>query len=114
MKQRVVLIDMDDTLCNQTDNWLTNVNEQYKTNIQRSDLKIWHKEHALKSLIPELTTSDVYRMYDKPGFFRNLPIMPGAFEALEEMKRIGWRAVIVTSLPRAEHRSGQIIQEKLE
>jgi len=114
MTERVILIDMDDTLCDQTTPWLNQFNREHQTNIRNSDIKVWNKEYALKSQIPSLTTSDVFVPFNTDGFFRNLPIMPGARTALEQMKALGWRAVIVTSLPRRQYRPGQIIQEKLE
>ena len=114
MKQPRILVDMDDCLCDQTTPWLEEFNRRYNTHVTRQEFRYYKREKYLKKLVPELTSSDVFDIINTPGFTRNLSMMPGAIEALQEMKARGWRTVIVTSLPRARNTPGQMIQEKLE
>lgn len=114
MTERIILLDMDDVLCDLTGSWIQLLNNRHGTNIVREDLSIWHIGRALPLKFPGLTSSDIYAPLDEPGMFRNLPIMPGAKEALEEMLTLGWRPVIVTSLPSVKHKPGMVVQEKIE
>jgi 5'(3')-deoxyribonucleotidase len=77
--------------------------QRFKIKIDFEDLNGWNLGEILPAKYPVLTSSRVYAPLDEPGFFRNLPIMPG-----------GWRPVIVTSLPIVKHNPGQVIQEKCE
>ena len=114
MKERVILLDMDDVLCDLTGPWIELLNKRHGTTITREDLVVWHIGRALPLKFPSLTSSDIYAPLDEPGFFRKLPMMSGAKTALEDMKTLGWRAVIVTSLPVIKHHPGQVVQEKSE
>jgi 5'-nucleotidase len=108
------LIDMDDVLCNLVQPWMSILEQRFKIKIDFEDLNGWNLGEILPAKYPVLTSSRVYAPLDEPGFFRNLPIMPGVKAVLEEMKHMGWRPVIVTSLPIVKHNPGQVIQEKCE
>ncbi len=114
MSKRIILLDMDDVLSNLVQPWMQLLNKKFNIEIDFEGLVGWNLGTILPVKYPVLTSSDVYSVLDLPGFFRNLPVIPGAKEGLKEMLELDWRPVIVTSLPIVKHNSGQVIQEKCE
>lgn len=113
-KQPIILLDMDDTLCDLTTPCIELLNKKHRASITKEDRYLWHMEHSLIKKVPELTSSNVWDSLNTPGLFRNLSMMPGAKKSLKEMRDLGWRIVIVTSLPSVQHNPGQVVQEKYE
>lgn len=53
--------------------------------------------HTLIDQYPQELKGKVKQIYNDPGFFRSLPLIPGAKEAIIKMKEMGWVVKICTS-----------------
>lgn len=97
--KKTILVDLDSTVADLLTPWLAAYNETCGDNLT----------------VEELTTFDtheyarhghrVYEPFQKPGFFAELPPIPGAFEALDKL-RVKADIVIVTSAPSHPHVMG--------
>jgi len=113
MKQKIILLDMDDVLCDLVKPWLKKLSTQFKINVIKADIISWDIGAIVSTKFPKIKKEQVYDCLREVGFFEQLPIMPNARETIEKIQELGWRIVIVTSLPTIEHNSGQVVQEKL-
>jgi 5'-nucleotidase len=109
MEKKIILVDMDDVLAS----------------FERGFLNNWRKEHPEKIFIPleERTVFKVQNQYPAelkplvdeiclaPGFYRNLPIIGGGKEAINEMRGRGHSVFICTS-PMTEYEN--CVLEKYE
>ncbi len=111
---RIILCDMDDCLCDLTGVWINILNQRHGTSITRDDLSVWHVGRALPFKFPSLDEAKIYEPLDEIGLFRNLPPIEGSKDSLRKMKEMGWRVVIVTSLPSVKHNPGMVVKEKCE
>ncbi len=115
LKSPVVLLDMDDTVCDLTGSWTQILNERFGTKIKRNDLTDWNLKISIDRRFPGvIPEEEIWRPLREPGLFANLPFIKGARAGLTKMKELGWRVVIVTSLPSVEHCPGLVVQEKYD
>lgn len=91
-KQRMtILVDMDSTVVEIFERWLGEYNDTTGDNLTVEELTTWHThDHARHG-------RRIYEPLQREGFFRNLPPIPGAIEALEVLARE--HDVIMTSAP---------------
>lgn len=71
-----VLIDMDGVLANTSEPWYQAIREEYQVEVDREKIRSWNLHVELN--LPET----IYRILERPGFFENLPLMPGAVEVV--------------------------------
>lgn len=86
-----VLVDMDCILVDLLPSWLEIYNRDNGTSYQVKDITDW----GLTSISP---TGEVYKILEQPGFFEDLPPIPGAIQALEALLQRG-HAVYTVSAP---------------
>ena len=81
-RQRMtILVDMDSTVVEIFERWLREYNETTGDNLAVEELTTWHThDHARHG-------RRIYEPLHRKGFFRNLPPIPGAIEALEVLAR---------------------------
>lgn len=86
-----ILVDMDDTIVDMTPTWYDIYNRENNFNLTRESVKSWdtHK------YVP--TGKAIFEILKRPGFFRHLPAIPGALEAVEELMRDGHQVYLVTA-----------------
>jgi 5'(3')-deoxyribonucleotidase len=92
MGKPVILMDLDSVTVNLMDKWFGMYNNDYNDNLTPSKIKSWDTHKYVK---PECG----YCIYDYlalPGFFLDLPFLPGAEEGMHELSKVG-ELVIVTS-----------------
>lgn len=96
MSRGIILCDMDGVLSDWDHGWDAAVDAlgpRGEGMIRSADRKIFNLYHGLdaarKLLVDEITQT--------PGFYRNLPLLPGAKQALKEMLDAGYEVRIVTS-----------------
>lgn len=94
MTNKVVLIDMDSVIVDLLQPWLDLYNDEYKDDLQIEDIDRWNT-HELASCGEE-----IYK-YLTPDFFASLPPLPGAVEAINDLKK-NFTIVVVTASPNAE------------
>lgn len=108
-----VLLDMDDVIANCVGYWTRELFHRYGVNITPADVDRWDISNTPKLISAGLSREQIFAPMNEPGFFAKLPMVRGAQSAVHQMKEKSWDVVIVTSLPLLEHRSGQVIDEKL-
>lgn len=96
MKNRkIILIDMDGVLADFEGAFLTQYRAKFPQHyyIPLED----RKEFAIFNEYPEELSEDVRSIYSASGFFKNLPIIDGAKEAVLKMQEFGHEVFICTS-----------------
>jgi len=113
-KETCVLVDMDDVLADLLVGWVSVLNDTHNLTMDPKDMDVWDLKDSLEKAGSALTEEQIFKPFNEPGLFRNLPVIIGAKEALYSMKMMGLTPVIVTSLPMVKHSPGVIVREKLE
>jgi 5'-nucleotidase len=98
----VVLLDMDGTIVD----WDAGFLQAWGSRpVDRT------KSYAMEDCVPSVHRNDATNIFMTPGFFRNLPPVPGAVAAVRQMERAGFQIWFCTS-PILGHST--CCQEKLE
>ncbi len=80
MKPLVVLCDMDGIVANLDSKWYPDICRIYGDNFTAEDVKHWDLEKtAVKAGMR------IYDILREPGYYRDLPVLPGAREAVHEL-----------------------------
>ncbi|MCR5089348.1 MAG: hypothetical protein K6C08_07555 [Oscillospiraceae bacterium] len=88
-----ILVDMDDTLEQLIQAWISAVNKQHGRNVSYDDIVSWDMSAAF----PGLSREQVYSVPSQPGFWKTVEPMPGAAEALQRLMAAGHEIYIVTA-----------------
>lgn len=91
---KILLIDQDDTLVDFGGSVHKVVEEKYNIVVPPLSKR---DNFNLLTTIPGLTQEMVMEIFHTAGFYRNLEPLPGAIEALKEMRELGVNAFICTS-----------------
>ncbi len=104
MKKLTILTDMDDTIEDLLEAWLSYLNDKHGLNVCKDDVREWDMTAAFPSLQPD----DVFTpLYDN-SLWESVRPMPYASEILERLKEDGHDIYVVTS---AHYKS---VEAKLE
>lgn len=103
-----IFIDLDNTTVDLTGPWLELYNQEFDDNVTPADIKDYDVGRYVKS---ECSRNRLYGFFSRPGFFRNLPALPGAVAGIRELVRRGYNVYIATSPP---HSSLDSMREKTE
>ena len=93
-KQLTLLLDMDSVCADLLTVWLYEYNKTYDDNLTADKIVTWDWAHLTKC-----AAADLYKLTEKPGFFRNLPVMPGAIEVTTRLQQKGHIMFFVTAVP---------------
>lgn len=114
MSPPVILVDMDETLCDLMTPWLREINLRYGTSLRREDIKTWDIFDSIKGSLPEGTSlHDTLIPIQVPGIFINLQPNPGAIESVRKMLSLGWEVALITALPTSVAQPGIVVGEKV-
>jgi len=91
----IIGLDCDGILSDLMPYWLSFYNSDYGDNIQPKDCTVWETHSVVK---PECGVK-VYDYLKRPGFWRYLPLMPGAAEGVKALATMGHEVVVVTDTP---------------
>ncbi|MBQ9910516.1 MAG: NUDIX domain-containing protein [Lachnospiraceae bacterium] len=92
-RSMTILVDMDDTIEQLLQTWVSDVNARYGTHAVVDDVKSWDVTKAF----PGLTRQQVYEIPDEPGFWGRVKPVPGAVEGLQKLIADGHDIYIVTA-----------------
>lgn len=93
MKIKKIALDMDGVLANMMPYLLYLLNRYHGEKLTLEDVTEWDIHKACKNCTPE----ECYQYFDEPGFFRHLPLMPGAQNAVKALQRQGFEIVIIST-----------------
>lgn len=110
MKNLVLLIDMDSVTADLLKVWLEDYNKTYNDALTPEQITKWDWADLTKCDAPGL-----YKLTERPGFFRDLPVMPGAIEVTKRLQEKGHSLFFVTAcpytVPTAGHDKYQFVAE---
>lgn len=93
MKRLTVLVDFDQTLNNLSDVWVKFLNERYETTVQPDDIREWDMRKAY----PMLKPNEIYDPLKTEELWEQVVPLPGACEAMSNLKRDGHNILVVTT-----------------
>ena len=93
MKQLDILVDMDDTLENLTEAWVSWANRRYGTAVKVDDIRSWDPSEAF----PGVSHDQIYAILQEEALYRTLKPLPGAVEALKSLVDAGHRVYILSN-----------------
>lgn len=91
MTKKRILVDMDQILVNLNDTWLKVHNEENDESVTIEDITTWEMENHVN------TGKGIYKIIERPGFFDDLPPLPGAVEGFKALRNSGHEVVVCTS-----------------
>lgn len=109
----IILVDMDSVTCDFMGEWNRRWKEKYP---DRECVPIENfKNSSIEKNYPHEYKLDIEAIYNEPGFYRSLPMVPGAKEALEWMVDEGYYVYFCTK-PLSGYHEGNVrcIAEKWE
>jgi 5'(3')-deoxyribonucleotidase len=73
--------------------------DAYNSKVRRPTSPVFKVENItnwdMHTLVPE--TFEIYKIIEEPGFFRNLPAIPGAIEGIKKLLDAGHEVFLVTA-----------------
>ena len=99
---KIILVDMDGVLCNFEQAFL----EMWRTSFpEKPFIRISDRRTPyLSDQYPPEEYDNIYKMWQRPRFFAELPEIPGGLDAVREMEAMGWDVRICTTpMRRYEH-----------
>jgi 5'-nucleotidase len=94
-----VILDMDGILADLLTPWLARYNADYGDQLTVAEVTAWD----LHTIVRPACGRAVYQYLRDPDLFRHLPLIPGAQEAVDTLRRRGWDPVIVTAAGSTQH-----------
>lgn len=94
-ENKIYIIDLDDTLSNFLESWISLYNFMYDDNKKITDIKDWNVTQYLNKCEPE----ELYGLLKTPNFFRNVGAKNFARKAIQQLKDNGNTVKIVTAYP---------------
>lgn len=99
----IITVDLDDTLNDLVPKWIETYNDdmlsgKYGLTIHRplkySEINSWY----ITNYVPKENGEYLLKLLDTPGLYANLPVVPGAYEALEKLQNdYNFDIVVVTA-----------------
>lgn len=93
MRKLTILVDMDDTIEQLLAGWVAYLNKRYGTQARPEDSRAWD----VSQLFPTLTHDEVYSVLLEDALWHTVQPIPGAAEALQQLRRDGHRVLVVTA-----------------
>lgn len=93
MNKLTILVDMDDTLENLSETWVTFLNETYGTNVHPNDVSSWDMSKNFSSL----EASQIFSPLFNEKMWERVKPLPGAVDYLKRLIDDGHNVVIVTA-----------------
>ena len=93
MKKLTILVDMDDTIENLSEAWVSYLNSRYGTNVSVSDISSWDISQAF----PTLSKAEVYGALKEVELWGAVKPLPGAVKYLQKLIEDGNDVFIVTA-----------------
>lgn len=88
-----ILVDMDDTIENLSEIWVSYLNEKYGLSVNLDDVNDWN----MAKFFPDIKPSAVYEALNDRELWEKVTPLPGAQDALLKLKEDGHEVYIVTS-----------------
>ena len=88
-----ILVDMDDTIEQLLDAWVSRANEKFGRDVSLDEITGWN----VAAPYTGLTREEIYGVTYEPGFWSSIKPMPGAAEALKHFMDEGHEVYIVTA-----------------
>ena len=101
---KLLLVDMDDTIENLREAWVEALNNKYNLNVRVKDIIDWN----IQTFFPTLTKAQIFEILDQPDFYKTIKPKKDAIKYLHLMYEEGFNLILCT----ASHYS--IIKEKFE
>lgn len=103
-KDFTILVDMDDTIENLLDAWVSWLNKKYSLMVKRKDITDWN----IDIFFPSLTSTQVFDVLFEPGFWKTVKPKKDAIKYLQKLHDEGFNIILCT----ASHYS--TVKEKFE
>lgn len=111
MKSLRLLIDMDSVLADLLSKWLVVFNADRGSSKELLEAEI--TSFGFDGVLSARDKKRLFSYLDIPGFFADLPVIPGSQKVLKALKEDGHDVVIVTSPPSMTARAKDVIVDKL-
>jgi len=95
MSNRIIAIDVDGTIADLLPEWLGRYNRDYHDTLTEDKIVRWGIHEFVK---PECGTK-IYEYLKDPTLYDNVQPYPGAIEAIQKIKFMGYRTVYPTVTP---------------
>jgi len=95
-----VAIDMDETLVDLTGPWFDILNKKTGKSFTRDDVNMYDCEELWGRY---LTTKEIFEPFHRPGFWENLPPLPGAIGSVKLLWLYGFDIYVVSSPWRSDN-----------
>lgn len=93
MKQFTILVDMDDTIENFCEEWISTLNMKYNLDVKYSDITDWN----ISKFYPSLSKSELYEPLSTERFWRRVVPFRDAQHYLPKLMEDGHKIYIVTA-----------------
>lgn len=94
MKKLTILVDMDSILVHLDEKWYRTYNERHGDDLTIDKVLTWDTHLYCKN-----ENKAIYDVLNDPGFFRDLPAIPGGLESVKQLQDMGHEIIIVTASP---------------
>lgn len=92
-KKLTILIDMDDTIENLLECWVSELNKAYGTDVKYDEVFVWD----MTKVFPSLTKPEIYAPLHNPDFWSKVQPLPGSVEYVKRLIDDGHNVYIVTT-----------------
>jgi 5'(3')-deoxyribonucleotidase len=89
----IIAIDVDDTVLDLMNKWLSLYNSEYNDNIDKNKITQWNFSQFLK---PECGNK-IYDYLEFPNLYNYIAPIEGALEGINKLKNMGHRVIFVTA-----------------
>ena len=93
MNQLTILVDMDDTLENLCEAWVSFLNDKYGLSVATDDIKDWDITKAF----PSLTKQQVFAPLEDVNMWERVKPLPKACETICKLREDGHKIFVVTA-----------------
>ncbi len=93
MPQKIILLDMDDTIENLTEAWVAYANRRFGTSVQAEKITTWNPSEAF----PPDCRQAMYELLLEDALYENVRPLPGAVEGVRRLLEDGHTVYIVTN-----------------
>lgn len=89
----IIGVDIDDTILNLLDPWISAYNKDYNSNLKREEVVDWNFDKFVK----EEAKFTIYDYINTPEIFENAEPIQYALEVINYLKSLGHRTVFITA-----------------